>query len=997
MKEGEVTNWEYKIKRDDKEFIPYNSHKMFTLPISSTSFSGNYQCCGCKRSSHDPKCSNVLSLTVSGRPKPTLTPGTTTISVGGTVRLTCSVERSDGWKYEWFRRTSDTNEVQLSTHDGQNKVISVSRGGIYRCRGGRGNPDFYTDISDEVTIHITFLNKPVLRQQPDWSPTFSGEMITLTCEVSGGESTEWVYEWRRARSVVHHENKKYWKFRASESISGDYDCRRRLSDDSYSSTDWSEAITLSVSPQPKARLSAASGTISAKGSLTLTCSVNPSSGWQYYWYRDDKPSGPLTSQDAAFHSNGQIDVSQGGLYQCRTGRGDPVYYTKYSDSVTINKNVPNRTVVSLQPNWPQIYRGEKITLKCEISGGDVEWEYKWRSSSSYKPPNQNEFSIYSASSIHSGNYECKGTMKSSEHSTYYSGNYQCCGRKRSSHDPKCSNVLSLTVSGRPKPTLTPGTTTISVGDTVRLTCSVERSDGWKYEWFSRTSDTKEVQLSTNDGQDGVISVSQGGIYRCRGGRGNTDFYTYLSDKVTIHITFLNKPVLRQQPDWSPTFSGEMITLTCEVSGGESTEWVYEWRRARSVVHHENKKYWKLRASESISGDYDCRRRLRDDSYSSTEWSDSFSLMILKRPLSVLTVSPSWLSPGASVTLSCVVQHPSAGWRFYWYKALPDISDKFGSYIKELLPGSINGTAQDSYIVHGQRDTAGYLCKAGRGDPEYHTVYSNPKFVWSGDFNPSASLTVNPDRAQHFTSDSVSLTCEGNSAEWRVRRFNDTSSLSYCSFWGTMKGSTCNVHEFSTTVYWCESGSAFSNAVNITGQRDDIILVSPVHPATEGSSVILDCKLRTENVLSNVIFYKNDKIIQNDPRGQMIISAVSTTDEGFYKCQYSGKESPQGWMAVKSVSRAESSSSVFHVLLIVGLLCGISLIILLLLFCRYKQSKDSCFVRVQSTSQSSTTDHMTKQDEAQHNTYAALLHGDVSIYESIKSPDDENGAIYEVAI
>ncbi|XP_069028238.1 Fc receptor-like protein 5 isoform X2 [Embiotoca jacksoni] len=707
MKEGEVTDWEYKIKKDDEEYIPYDSRKMFTLQIRSTSYSGNYQCCGRKRSSHDPKCSNVLSLTVSvGRPKPTLTPGTTTISVGDTVRLTCSVERSDGWKYEWFRRTSDTNEVQLSTNDGQNKVISVSRGGIYRCGGVRGNPDFYTYPSDEVTIHITFLNKPVLRRQPYWSPTFSGEMITLTCEVSGGESTEWVYEWRRARSVVHHKNKKYWKFRASESISGDYDCRRRLRDDSYSSTDWSEAITLSVS-------------------------------------------------------------------------------------------LPNRTVVSLQPNWPQIYRGEKITLKCEISGGDVEWEYKWRSSSSYKPPNQNEFSIYSASSIHSGNYKCKGTMKSSQQS-------------------------------------------------------------------------------------------------------------------------------------------------------------------------------------------------------STDWSDSFSLMILERPLSVLTVSPSWLSPGASITLSCVVQHPSAGWRFYWYKALPDISDKFGSYIKELLPGSINGTAQDSYIVHGQRDTAGYLCRAGRGDPEYHTVYSNPKFVWSGDFNPSASLTVNPDRAQHFTSDSVSLTCEGNSTDWRVRRFTETSLLSYCSYWGTMKGSTCNVHKmlFSTTVYWCESGSAFSNAVNITGQRDDIILVSPVHPATEGSSVILDCKLRTENVLSNVIFYKNDTIIQNDPRGQMIISVVSTTDEGFYKCQYSGKESPQSWMAVKSVSRAESSSSLFHVLLIVGLLCGISLIILLLLFCRYKQSKDSCFIRSQSTSQSSATDHMTNQDEAQRNKCAPPPHVDASLYESIKSLEDaENGAVY----
>lgn len=91
------------------------------------------------------------------------------------------------------------------------------------------------------------------------------------------------------------------------------------------------------------------------------------------------------------------------------------------------------------------------------------------------------------------------------------------------------------------------------------------------------------------------------------------------------------------------------------------------------------------------------------------------------------MSPSWLSPGASVTLNCEVEHPSAGWSFYWYKAVPDLSEKSSSY--ELLPDG-SGTAQDSYIIHGQTHTAGYVCRAGRGDPEYHTDHSQPKFVWS---------------------------------------------------------------------------------------------------------------------------------------------------------------------------------------------------------------------------------------------------------------------------
>uniref|UniRef100_A0A3B3HRW4 Ig-like domain-containing protein n=1 Tax=Oryzias latipes TaxID=8090 RepID=A0A3B3HRW4_ORYLA len=315
------------------------------------------------------------------------------------------------------------------------------------------------------------------------------------------------------------------------------------------------------------------------------------------------------------------------------------------------------------------------------------------------------------------------------------------------------------------------------------------------------------------------------------------------------------------------------------------------------------------------------------------------------PEPVLRVSPWWLSPGASVTLSCEVEHVSAGWSFYWYKAVPDLSHKSGSYSYELLPASSNGTADNSYIIHGQTHTAGYVCRAGRGEPHFYTLYSQPHFVWSGDLHPSASLSVSPDRVQHFTSDSVSLSCEGNSAEWRVSRFLLPDFLSFCSDWGTMNGSTCHVQKIqsSNAVYWCESGSAFSNAVNITGHYDDeLLLLSPVHPVTEGHSVTLGCKLRTENLLSKVFFYQNDTIIQSESRVEMIIPAVSKSHEGFYKCQSSGKESPQSWLAVTSTSRLDSSS--FPVL-VVGPVCVFLLMIFPLMFYFCKKSKDSSSIRL----------------------------------------------------
>ncbi|KAM6894248.1 low affinity immunoglobulin gamma Fc region receptor II-like [Lycodopsis pacificus] len=199
------------------------------------------------------------------------------------------------------------------------------------------------------------------------------------------------------------------------------------------------------------------------------------------------------------------------------------------------------------------------------------------------------------------------------------------------------------------------------------------------------------------------------------------------------------------------------------------------------------------------------------------------------------------------------------------------------------------------------------------------------------------------------------------------------------------------------VYWCESETQFSNAANITIQNDDVILVSPVRPVTEGHSVTLGCKLKTENVLLDVDFYRNDKLIHNHTRGELFISAVTKSDEGFYKCR--GTDSTQGltslseesWLSVK-YAEDTAASSAFPVLLVVGLLCGVFLIILLLLFLyRCRKSTDSSVMRSQRTNQRPATDHVINQVETQDGNYASLLHGDAVLYETIKgSEEPEHG-------
>ncbi|XP_034086372.1 uncharacterized protein LOC117555561 isoform X6 [Gymnodraco acuticeps] len=213
-----------------------------------------------------------------------------------------------------------------------------------------------------------------------------------------------------------------------------------------------------------------------------------------------------------------------------------------------------------------------------------------------------------------------------------------------------------------------------------------------------------------------------------------------------------------------------------------------------------------------------------------------TLGLFYNPKPALNVSRSWLSQGASVTLNCSVTDSAAGWRFYWYKAVANLSIN-SNYSYELLPGKSNGTENNTYVVNGQTHTAGYVCRAGRGNPVHYYWYSKPKFVLTGDSH-GTSVKVSPDRVQHFPSEPVSRSCEGN--QWRVVRLTEAGHLSNCSDWGRKNGSTWIIKHLTnkTAVYWCEFASGeFSNAVNITLQsipglsRGSLLCQSPTKAST----------------------------------------------------------------------------------------------------------------------------------------------------------------------
>uniref|UniRef100_A0A8C1LI27 Ig-like domain-containing protein n=1 Tax=Cyprinus carpio TaxID=7962 RepID=A0A8C1LI27_CYPCA len=177
-------------------------------------------------------------------------------------------------------------------------------------------------------------------------------------------------------------------------------------------------------------------------------------------------------------------------------------------------------------------------------------------------------------------------------------------------------------------------------------------------------------------------------------------------------------------------------------------------------------------------------------------------------------------------------------------------------------------------------------------------------------SPPVSLIISPSRSQHFTSVSLSLSCEdqSNSDRWRVRRYTESEQWEDCSssVWGSHTGSTCTISSTITSdtgVYCCQSESGENyHPVNIT-VHSGVILESPVHPVTEGDNLTLHCLYKHSTPPNlRADFYKDGSLIQNQTT-EMIISTVSKSHEGFYYCKHSERgESPKSWISVRGQSQ-----------------------------------------------------------------------------------------------
>ncbi|KAL7875604.1 hypothetical protein AOLI_G00105670 [Acnodon oligacanthus] len=471
-----------------------------------------------------------------------------------------------------------------------------------------------------------------------------------------------------------------------------------------------------------------------------------------------------------------------------------------------------------------------------------------------------------------------------------SSKYYCyISDEQSQRDSYWSNAVTLTVTERPKASLIlVPTGQMFVGEKVTLRCDIQGHAGieWRYSWY-KDGDSDLPVYSSDVKRENSFSVvdSDSGKYTCRGERRSDSQRSEISDAVTLTVSALPRATLTVEPE-SPVFTGESVTLKGE-------------------------RYYRP---------------------SSSQYSNRVNLSVeAEKPKPELTSSHKGAALiGNPVVLYCELDQ-SAGWRLYWSK-------------HSQSPENETKTETHSYTISSVSVSDGgqYWCRAGRGNPVYYTHYSDALWINVTGVPPPVSLMVSPSRAQHFITDPLSLSCEGqsDSTGWRVRRYTHSEKVSDCSSgWGSVTGSTCSISSLSTShtgVHWCESESGeSSNPVNITVRNGAVILDSPVHPVTEGGPLTLHC-LHRDPKPSNLPaeLYKEGSLLQTPTTGEMTIRTVSKSDEGLYHCKHPEKgESPQSWISVRAAAPAVGLVGV-----VVGVSFAVLFIILLILLWRYRTKK-----------------------------------------------------------
>ncbi|XP_047655912.1 leukocyte immunoglobulin-like receptor subfamily B member 2 [Tachysurus fulvidraco] len=212
--------------------------------------------------------------------------------------------------------------------------VEDSESGTYTCRGhGRYNQS--SEISDDVTLTVSVKPKPTVRVNPQ-SSVYTGDTVTLSCELQQGIGWEFYWyknnQWLRTSEQVNT-----LKVTVDNAGETEYRCQayRRNYHNYYTELSDPVKITVRVKPKPTVRVNPQSS-IYTGDTVTLSCELQQETGWEFYWYKNNKWLQNLNNEQVNT-LNVTVDNAGETEYKCWAHRINNYnyYMTQFSDPVEI--------------------------------------------------------------------------------------------------------------------------------------------------------------------------------------------------------------------------------------------------------------------------------------------------------------------------------------------------------------------------------------------------------------------------------------------------------------------------------------------------------------------------------------------------------------------------------------------------------------------------------------------------------------------------------------
>ncbi|XP_075049557.1 Fc receptor-like protein 5 isoform X3 [Mixophyes fleayi] len=314
-------------------------------------------------------------------------------------------------------------------------------------------------------------------------------------------------------------------------------------------------------------------------SITLTCDVGSTVQGDliYYWYRDTYWINTVTKQSIKIPS---AETSDSGNYQCETRTSGR------SDSVRLD--VRDGVVILQAP--PRVYEGDDLIIRCH-----------------YRPGHTLRRTIFYKDNGVIRDWGPDPILHVGTVAAETAGSYKCTILLYYEHTDEVSISIQELFTN-PIIKLTPFP--VTQGDNMTLTCDTSLSPLRQMTelQFAFYRDGRNVQEFSSSDKYGVLSaqLEDSGNYTCEVKTSNNSVQKKSRES---HVQVQVRPRVTFTPDWNKIFTGESMTLTCDVGSTVQGDLTYYWYRDTHKIYEGINPSIKIPSAHiSHSGNYWCETR-----------------------------------------------------------------------------------------------------------------------------------------------------------------------------------------------------------------------------------------------------------------------------------------------------------------------------------------------------------------------------------------------------